>query len=392
MHNKKNIIFLFIIILSLTCLNNLISLKFYQNYSQKTDEKIMTLVGNVLNKEALIEINDTNMSKGQNFLNQNEILKNELLNDKQNLKNNIILINIIITILNTLIFVIIFIYYIRKQNKKYDELNEYLNDILNGNYTLKLRDYEEGNLSLLKNNIYKITVKLKEQTSLAVKEKQELENILSDISHQIKTPLTSLYVINDILSSNNVSKREKQDFLKKNKLGLEKIEWLVTSLLKLSRLENGFIKLNIDKVNTNDLINKSLESLLIPIELKKQKLVLNIDDFFLNIDINWTVEAISNIIKNAYEHTNEGGTIKIVAQDNPIYSEIKIEDNGSGISKKDLPHIFERFYKASNQKGSIGIGLNMAKKIIELENGMIEVESRINKYTIFVVKFYKNII
>lgn len=392
MHNKKFIIFGSLIIFSLTCLNNLVSLKFYQKYSQKTDEKIMILVGNAINKNEIIEINDINMLEGENYLNQNEILKRDLLNDKNTLKNNIIFINILITLLNTLIFIIIFIYYIKKQNKKYDELNEYLNDILNGNYTLNLRDYEEGNLSLLKNNIYKITVKLKEQTDLAIKEKKALENILSDISHQIKTPLTSLYVINDILSSDNISKKEKQEFLNKEKNGLEKIEWLVTSLLKLSRLENGFVKLNINKVNTNDLIYKSLESLLIPIELKKQKLLLNIDDFYLNIDINWTIEAISNIIKNSYEHTSEGGTIKIDVKDNPIYSEIKIEDNGSGISKKDLPHIFERFYKASNQKGSIGIGLNMAKKIIELEHGSIEVESVINKYTIFKIKFYKNII
>lgn len=392
MHNKKFIIFGLLIIFSLTCLNNLVSLKLYQKYSKATDEKIMILVGNIINKNEIIEINDTNMLEGENYLNQNEILKRDLLNDKKTLKNNIILINILITLLNTLIFIIIFIYYIKKQNKKYDELNEYLNDILNGNYTLNLRDYEEGNLSLLKNNIYKITVKLKEQTDLAIKEKKALENILSDISHQIKTPLTSLYVINDILSSNNISKKEKQEFLNKEKNGLEKIEWLVTSLLKLSRLENGFVKLNINKVNTNDLINKSLESLLIPIELKKQELLLNIDDFYLNIDINWTIEAISNIIKNACEHTSEGGTIKIDVKDNPIYSEIKIEDNGGGISKKDLPHIFERFYKVSNQKGSIGIGLNMAKKIIELEHGSIEVESMTNKYTIFKIKFYKNII
>lgn len=390
MKNKKFITFGIIIFIFLTFLNSFISFSFFQKYSQKTDDKIMILVGNILNNNQLIEINNLNKLNGENYLNQNEILKRDLLNDKKTLKNNLILLNITITILNVLVFIIFFICYLKKQNKKYDELNEYLNNILNGNYALNLRDYEEGNLSFLKNNIYKITVKLKEQTDLAIKEKKTLESLLSDISHQIKTPLTSLYVSNDILLNEKLSKKQKKEFLKQNELGLERIQWLVTSLLTLSRLESGFIKLNLTRVKIKDLINKSLDNLLIPIELKKQDIVLNVDDFFLNIDLDWTSEAISNIIKNAYEHTPEGGTIKIYANDNPIYSEIKIEDNGVGISSKDLPHIFERFYKASNQKGSIGIGLNMAKKIIELEYGSIEVESKIDNYTIFTIKFYKN--
>lgn len=306
------------------------------------------------------------------------------------MKNNIFFL-VIIIIINFILTLIIYLIYKQRQKKKFINLNKYLVDILNGNYSLNLNDYKEGYFSILKNNIYKITTRLKEQSDLAIKERNELEHILSDISHQIKTPLTSLYVINDILLNNN-SKKETKEFLNQSKRQLEKIEWLVTSLLTLSRLENGFIKLNIEKVNSKILINKSLESLLVPIELKEQKVILDIDEFDFNIDLNWTIEALSNIIKNAYEHTHNEGIITIEAKDNPIYSEIKIKDNGMGIKNKDLPYIFERFYKCSNQKESIGIGLNMAKKIIELEHGTISVESKVNKYTIFTIKFYKTIV
>ena len=267
-----------------------------------------------------------------------------------------------------------------------------MNSVLNGNYSLDIRSYEEGRLSILKNDIYKITVKLKEQTDMAINEKNNLEMILSDISHQIKTPLTSMYVINDLLKSDKLSKKEKIEFLNKNESQLERIEWLVTSLLKLSRLDNGFVKLKKEKVEVAKLIDNCLNPLLIPIELKNQNVVKQIDNFEIDIDFNWFSEAIINILKNAHEHTNAYGTIKVEANDNSMYSSIIISDNGTGISKQDLPHIFERFYKGDNQKESIGIGLNMAKKIIDLSGGEINVLSTPSVGTTFIIKIYKNII
>ena len=247
-------------------------------------------------------------------------------------------------------------------------------------------------MSNLSNDIYKVTVKLKEQNDITRKDKKYLEEILSDISHQLKTPLTSMYVINDLLDT-DLDDNIRKEFLQKNKAQLSRIEWLVTSLLKISRLDSGTIVLKPKKIKLETLINKSLEPLLIPMELKNINLKLDIDfNMKMVIDLNWTSEALINIIKNACEHTDENGTIRIYSEDNPIYQAIIIEDNGNGISEDDLPFIFERFFKGKSNKESIGIGLNMAKKIIDMQKGDISVKSEIGKYTAFTIKFYKNVI
>ena len=306
-----------------------------------------------------------------------------------NIELNIILL---VTIFY-LITIIITWYHLYKKNKKIKNLSTYMNNILNNNYSLDIRDYEEGDLSNLKNDIYKMTVKLKEQSDLSQKEKKYLEEVLSDISHQLKTPLTSMYVINDVLlSDKKIDDSKKQEFLIKNRKELERIEWLVTSLLKMSRLDSGSEKIIPKETKLDDLIRKTITPLEIPIELKNQHLILDYDkNIKLNIDLNWTTEALINILKNAHEHTKENGTIQIKVKDTVIYTEIEIIDTGEGISTTDLPHIFERFYKGKTNKESIGIGLNMAKKIINLEKGDIKVISNSNGTT-FNIKFYKQII
>lgn len=334
-----------------------------------------------------------------------------MLRDKENKKllllHGIILLLLIISLitlkieLNIILLVTIFYlitiiitwYHLYKKNKKIKNLSTYMNNILNNNYSLDIRDYEEGNLSNLKNDIYKMTVKLKEQSDSSQKEKKYLEEVLSDISHQLKTPLTSMYVINDVLlSDKKIDDSKKQEFLIKNRKELERIEWLVTSLLKMSRLDSGSEKIIPKETKLDDLIRKTVTPLEIPIELKNQHLILDYDkNIKLNIDLNWTTEALINILKNAHEHTKENGTIQIKVKDTVIYTEIEIIDTGEGISTTDLPHIFERFYKGKTNKESIGIGLNMAKKIINLEKGDIKVISNSNGTT-FNIKFYKQII
>lgn len=280
--------------------------------------------------------------------------------------------------------------YLYKQSNRIKNLSKYMNNILNNNYSLDIRDYEEGDLSNLKNDIYKMTVKLKEQSDLSQKDKKYLEEILSDISHQLKTPLTSMYVINDVLiSDKKITPEKKQEFLIKNRRELERIEWLVTTLLKMSRLDSGSEQIKTTNISLKTLFKRVLEPLEIPIELKNQNLVLEYDpEIIVNIDLNWTTEAFINILKNAHEHTKENGTIIIRSNDTPIYTEIEIIDNGEGIDPKDLPHIFERFYKGKSNKESIGIGLNMAKKVINLEKGDIKATST-KEGTIFNIKFYK---
>lgn len=314
-------------------------------------------------------------------LNNNDIISYYIKDD------NILYKEIIIYIIFMFFIIILYLLYIKNQNKKIKQIDKYIKDILNNKDTFDIRDYSEDSLSKLKNDIYKITILLKEEKENTLKEKKNLEIILSDISHQIKTPLTSMYVINDLLLDDNLNKQKRKEFLNKNKTQLERIEWLVTSLLKISRLDSGTVKLKKEKVKINELIEKVIEPLKIPIELKCQNLIVDNLDIDINIDLNWTVEALINILKNAHEHTLKKGTIQIRLKDNPIYTEIDIIDNGEGISKNNINHIFERFYKGSNNKESIGIGLNMAKTIIEKENGTIEVES--SSFTIFKVKFYK---
>lgn len=304
--------------------------------------------------------------------------------------NNLLKDEIIKYLVFVLSLVFIYVLYVINENRKIKQIDKYIKDILNNKDTFDIRDYNEDELSKLKNDIYKITMLLNEEKENTLSEKKNLEVILSDISHQIKTPLTSMYVINDLLLDDNLDKKKRKEFLNKNRLQLERIEWLVTSLLKISRLDSGTIKLKKEKININNLIEKVVESLKIPIELKNQKLIINSpNDLFIKVDLNWTIEALINILKNAYEHTKINGEIKIDVLDNPIYTEINITDNGEGIRKDDINHIFERFYKGENNKESIGIGLNMAKTIIEKENGIIEVTSEKNKYTTFKIKFYK---
>lgn len=293
-----------------------------------------------------------------------------------------------------LLFCYLFIQHLRKEKKEIKEITTYLNHVLSGDYSLNIHEYNEGEINILKNDIYKITVLLREQDAYSQNEKKHLESVLSDISHQLKTPLTSMYVINDILQNDEIDSVKKKEMLSKNQNQLRRIEWLVTSLLKLSRLDSDVVVMHPKKIYAIDLINQSLEPLRIPIELKEQTIeIVGEETVMVEVDMAWTVEAFVNIIKNAHEHTPNKGTIRICYADNPIYVEFRVEDNGEGILSEDLPHIFERFYKGSSSNSeSIGIGLNMAKTIIQKQNGFIFVDSSESIGTTFAIKFYKNVL
>lgn len=274
------------------------------------------------------------------------------------------------------------------------KLSVYVRQISGGDYSLDLRDNKEGELSVLKNDIYKVTLRLSEQSSLLQQDKIRLSNAIADISHQLKTPLTSMRVMADLLSDDKLSDEKRAEFIHNISMQLERIEWLVSSLLKLSRIDAGTVRFNKEEITASSLIKKALEPILIPMDIKEQTLSLQGDEaVIIRVDFLWTAEALTNILKNCVEHTAQRGKISITYKENPLYTEILISDNGSGIARQDIPHIFKRFYKGKNSsEDSIGIGLNLAHSIITAQNGDLEVNSMEGRGTQFTVKFYKNII
>lgn len=314
------------------------------------------------------------------------------IGELKSLKTNIILGNVSLIIFSILIMVLSFLFYIKKEQHSLNKISHSISRVLNNDYSIHLKDYEDGYLSSLNNDVCKIITELKEQRDLLGKEKKYLEETLSDISHQLRTPLTSMYVINDLLET-NLSSEKKKEFLSKNRTQLERIEWLVTSLLKLSRLESGSVELNKEEVNVHRLIESAIDPVRINLELKGVSIHNLVDtNLLILVDFNWTKEAFVNIIKNAYEHTPNGGSITICASSNPLYTSITIADTGCGIDKNQLPFIFDRFYKVNKDSDSIGIGLNMTKRIVQEQLGEISVESKKEKGTTFTIKFYKNVI
>ncbi|MDT9025772.1 sensor histidine kinase [Rossellomorea yichunensis] len=279
----------------------------------------------------------------------------------------------------------------RWRYREIEKLSGYLRKISSGDDSLDVRDNQEGELSILKNDIYKVTLMLSEHRSLLEKDKLTLTTALSDISHQLKTPLTSMMVMADLLSDSTLEESKRAEFTQHIRVQLERIEWLVSSLLKLSKIDAGTISFKKDKVVVRDLIQSAVQPVLIPMDIKEQTLSVSGDESVtFTGDLRWTAEALINILKNAVEHTGEGGVISISFSENPLYTEITIADNGDGIPKEDLPYIFRRFYKGKNASDdSVGIGLAMAYSIITSQQGDLEVRSEKGNGTVFSIKFYK---
>lgn len=298
----------------------------------------------------------------------------------------------VVTFLLGAILTLTFYIVTKKRYKKIADLNNYLSLVCAGNYLIDIKDNTEGELSILKNNLYKVIVLLRSKNELLEKDKIYLADSLADISHQLKTPLTSLMVMVDLLKNEkNIDKQK--EFISIIEIQISKIKWLVENLLKLSKLDAGTIKFKKEKIDVLSVITKSLSPFLVQMEMKNISLETTINDFSFTGDLNWTSEAVENIIKNCIEHTDDNGKLNIETGVTNIYSYIKITDNGCGIKKKDLPHIFERFYQGENSsKESVGIGLALAKTIIDNQGGSIEVTSEENVGTEFIIKFNKMVV
>ena len=369
----------------------------------KVIENNQAIIGQIISQrpeveEEIIDIITQGNSK------ENINLGKEIL-AKYNYGNNLSLINepiikesmrkIFIIFLILICFILIVslilsLLYFGKIYKDIKDMTDYVYNSSEGrNFEMKNRN-QEGAIGLLKTELIKMTNILKEKVELLNNEKIFLNEVISDISHQLKTPMTSLIILNDLMYE-DLPKETKIEFLDKIKSQLNRMEWLIKSMLKLSKVEAKVIDFEKKEVKVSELIKKSISPSLIPMEIKNIELTVNGDENISYIgDINWSCEAIVNIIKNCVEHTDINGKINISYEENPLYCEVVIKDSGEGIDKKDLPHIFKRFYKGKSSKDdSVGIGLAMAKSIIESQNGDIYVKSEKNKGSEFHIIFHK---
>ena len=374
--------------------------KQYKIYTYNFNQKIAGIIDNVLEKYPDIEKREIVEILNSSYKTNNEILREygiELDKDSVILENNtdfqkFIIIDISTLIVFILILSIIFFKYNHSESKKINEITKYIEEINRGNYKLNIEENTEDELSILKNELYKITIMLKEVAENSQKDKTTLKDSLSDISHQIKTPITSILIMLDnILSDENMPEDIKKDFIKDIKREIINIKFLVESILKLSKIDSNSIKFIKKEVFIKDIINEAVKNVSILSELKNIEIIVSGDDSIKTIcDLKWQVEAITNILKNCIEHSYENRKIYINYNQNNMYTELKIEDNGTGIDAKDLPHIFERFYKGKNSSSdSVGIGLALSKSIIESNNGYIQVDSKLNKGTTFIIKYLK---
>lgn len=286
---------------------------------------------------------------------------------------------------------LILIYYIStyRRYKKIASLAGDVNKLLHGDNSISLENYSEGELGILHSEIYKMTVRLREQQQKLLSDKVYLADSIADISHQIRTPLTSINLMVELLSDPKTSEERKAQLIHELQGMLSRIDWLITTLLKISKLDAGTVQFKQEHISMDTLIRKACSPLMVPIELRGQELIIKADGDF-NGDVSWTCEAIGNIVKNCMEHTPEGGKIEIETTDNALYTEILIKDNGTGIAKEDMPHIFERFYKGKDSDDkSFGVGLALSRMIITSQKGTVKAENRKPSGAMFSIRFYK---
>lgn len=372
----------------------------YKNYEKIVNLTISNLIDEIMEKypetdeqELIRIINSENQEQKDEVLSKYGYTNNiSYIKELENSMNASIRINIAIIVLLGVISIIVALIYTNKRDKSLRSINKYLDKVNNGNYELKIEDNGEDEISRLRNELYKTTILLRESAENSEKEKTNLNNSLADISHQLKTPLTSIRIMLDNIEENpNMDEKTRNEFIEEISRQIDWISSLVISLLKLAKFDAGAIIMQDTQINVKKLIDNVINNLAIMIDIKNIKIEEKIDeDVILRADYNWQLEALTNIIKNCIEHSKEDSKIKIEVENNSIFVKIKITDEGEGIAKEDLSHIFERFYKSKQaSENSIGIGLSLAKTIIEKENGYIKIDSELGKGTTFEIKYLK---
>lgn len=396
---KKYIISTLIVFICLFILFLFLNIYEYKTYTKNFNNKISAII-NVIKKDypkitdkEIIKIINNDTLKTNDFFNKYGIDVNNksilIKNDRD--YHKFLAINLSFLTITVVILLIIYIRYNYKKEKDIKDIIKCIEQINKKNYEIQIDSISEDELSILKNEIYKTTIMLKEAAENSSKDKLNLKKSLEDISHQLKTPLTSILVMLDnIIEDSNMEEKIRNDFIVDIKRNVLNINFLVQSLLKLSKFDANAIHFVKQENDLKTIIEESIKNVSTLCDLRNINIKLNIkENSKIICDDKWQIEALTNIIKNAIEHSKNDSNIIINIENNNVYSTIEVIDFGEGIAKKDIKHIFERFYKCKNTKtDSIGIGLALAKTIIEEDKGTISVES--NKLeTKFIIKYYK---
>lgn len=396
---KKYIISTLIIFICLFVLFLFLNIYEYKTYTKNFNNKISAII-NVIKKDypkitdkEIIKIINNDTLKTNDFFNKYGIDVNSksilVKNDRD--YHKFLAINLSFLTITVVILLIIYIRYNYKKEKDIKDIIKCIEQINKKNYEIQIDSISEDELSILKNEIYKTTIMLKEAAENSSKDKLNLKKSLEDISHQLKTPLTSILVMLDnIIEDSNMEEKIRNDFIVDIKRNVLNINFLVQSLLKLSKFDANTVHFVKQENDLKTIVEESIKNVSTLCDLRNINIKLNIkENSKIICDDKWQIEALTNIIKNAIEHSKNNSNIIINIKNNNVYSMIEVIDFGEGIAKKDIKHIFERFYKCKNTKtDSIGIGLALAKTIIEEDKGTISVES--NKLeTKFIIKYYK---
>ena len=398
-HLKKFLLMSLIPIIVFLIIGNIFFFYQYQSYIQNYNSKIAVIVSLVeeeypnIDRSELISILNSDDKISEDIFSRYgiDVQKESIIMENDRLFSRFIIIYNILFIGLALSIILLYLKHENNQDKEIKRIVKCIKEINKKNYAINIEDNTEDELSILKNEIYKTTVMLKEMAESSKDDKLRLKDSLSDISHQLKTPLTSINIMLDnILDNPNMDEDTKEKFIQSIKREVTNISNLATEILKLSKFDANVVRFENKEVLVKDIIKKAISNVEMMAEIKNVEIkVVFHDNVKLVCDLNWQVEAIINILKNCIEHSSENSFINIEVIDNKIYKEIIIKDSGEGIDKKDLLHIFERFYKGKNSsKDSVGIGLALAKKIIEMNNGSISVNSVKGKGTIFTIRYY----
>ena len=278
--------------------------------------------------------------------------------------------------------------FVHRRYREIAALSQSLDRVLHGQAKL-LEDNAEGELAILRSEISKMTLRLKESTERLLEEKQELSRALADVSHQLRTPLTSMNLSLSLLAREGADETRRLALTRELKRAMERIDWLVETLLKLSRLDAGVVVFEPKPLTAAALTEQAAQTLRIPMELREQRFETELKDAVLRVDPAWTAEALGNVLKNCVEHTPAGGTIRVSARQTPLFTELCVTDTGPGVDPADLPHLFERFYRGKNaDENSVGIGLALARQIVTAQNGTLQAANQPGGGARFTMRFY----